>query len=168
MNKKMLETSNKFILGRLTSDQKKPFDLLSARSWNQRDPRMGWEVKELLENKDSDKMHHMVDDSMFGWKGEITRNGSIQLIMSGHQAQENPEASPSSCSKDGVAPRTFHRLSKKKTCNQSNGLMIMMMMTSREKQRLIFTSNGTRSVWVVALPPHVDCNPERQGIAPFP
>jgi hypothetical protein len=62
MNKKMLETSNKFILGHLTSDQKKPFDLLSARSWNQQDPRMGREVKELLEDKDSDKMHHMVDD----------------------------------------------------------------------------------------------------------
>jgi hypothetical protein len=74
----------------LTDKQVDLFHLLSARSWDEKDPHMNSEARRLTANRDTALIYNNVKDWMSDEKGDVYKEGLIGFLTNGYSHDEQP------------------------------------------------------------------------------
>jgi hypothetical protein len=86
------EDRKKSMLSRLAPEAAKLFDLLSARNWNDSEPRMNPFVKDLISDKDPQRASGIMLTRTKKWSGEISDKGLLAFFANGFAASDIQES----------------------------------------------------------------------------
>jgi hypothetical protein len=83
-------SKKKSLFSRLTPNQGKLFTALSAKDWWDYDPELNVMTKQLMEDRDGNKMANLVEDWTQDWQGRVAKSGLLQFLTKGYRAEEQP------------------------------------------------------------------------------
>ena len=83
---------NKSMFARLSPEAGSLFKLLSARDWNDRDPKLPSLTKKILEDRDSNRTLGVVKSLSKRWTGKVSEKGFLLFLANGYQADDITEA----------------------------------------------------------------------------
>jgi hypothetical protein len=86
------EDRKKSMLSRLAPEAAKLFDLLSAKDWNDEDPRMNSFMRDLISDKDSQRASGIMQTRTKKWSGEVSDKGLLAFFASGFAASDIQES----------------------------------------------------------------------------
>jgi hypothetical protein len=85
------EDKKQSMLSCLAPEAAKLFDLLSARDWNDSDPKMNLFVKDLISAKDSQQASGIMMTWTKKWSGEISNKGLLSFFANGFATSDMQE-----------------------------------------------------------------------------
>jgi hypothetical protein len=78
------------LFSRLTPNQGKLFTALSAKNWRDYDPELNLMTKQLMADRDGNKIANLAEDWTQDWQGRVSKSGLLQFLTKGYRSEEQP------------------------------------------------------------------------------